>query len=393
MGDLIVLAKNLTGAGANTRKFVLLGDPGLQLAYPVEQVVTTMVNNMPVTAVPDTLQALEKVVISGEIQDLSGNRISTFNGTLFSTVYDKVSDIITLANDGGTPFEFQVRKNIIYKGKVEVTDGTFSFSFIVPKDIALQNGIGKISYYARSPETDANGFDENIIVGGYYNGSIVDEIGPSLRLFMNDTTFISGGVTDENPKMLAFIEDESGINTAGSGIGHDLVATLDNDTRNQIILNDYYGTNLNTYKSGIISYPFFKLRDGWHSLTVKVWDVYNNSTDASLDFLVVSSADLALQNLMNYPNPFQGNTTFSFDFNQPNTDLDVLIRIYSFSGQLMKTIHQTINTNGYHANTIQWDGTGENGAKIGTGTYVYQLKITLPDGREEKQVAKMVVIK
>ncbi len=393
LGDLIVIAKNLTGAGANTRKFVLLGDPGLQLAYPYEQVVTTSVNSQPVTTVPDTLKALATVVISGEIQDISGNKIPTFNGTVFSTVYDKISEIITLANDGGTPFNFLLRKNIIYKGKVEVTNGAFSFSFIVPKDIALQYGIGKISYYARSPETDANGFDENIIVGGYYNGSIIDENGPSVRLFMNDTTFLSGGITDQNPKMLAIIKDESGINTAGSGIGHDLVATFDNNTRNQIILNDYYATNLNTYKSGIISYPFFGLNDGWHTLTVKVWDVYNNSADATLDFLVVSSANLALQHLMNYPNPFQNNTTFSFEFNHPNTDIDVLIMIYSFSGKLIKTINQTVNTTGYHASTIEWDGTDDNGAKISTGTYLYQLKIRLQDGHEEKQIAKMVVIR
>ena len=393
LGDLIVIAKNLTGAGANTRKFVLLGDPGLQLAYPQENVVTTAINGQPVATSADTLQALESVSISGEVQNSSGNRITNFNGTLFSTVYDKYSEIISLANDGGTPFDFLLRKNIIYKGKVEVTNGAFSFSFIVPKDIALQYGIGKISYYARSPETDANGYDENFIVGGYFNGSVVDDNGPTLRLFMNDTTFISGGVTDQNPKMLAYVKDESGINTAGSGIGHDLVATVDNDTRNQIILNDYYGTDLNTYKSGLISYPFFGLSDGLHTLNVKVWDVYNNSSDASLDFLVVSSADVALKHLMNYPNPFRDMTTFSFESNHPNSDLDVQIQIYSFTGQLVKTIHQVINTSGFHENNIEWDGTNDYGGKIGSGTYVYQLRIRIPDGQEEKQTSKLVFIR
>jgi hypothetical protein len=393
LGDLIVISKNLTGAGANTRKFVLLGDPGLQLAYPNEQVVTTAINNHSITGIPDTLRALESVVISGEIRDLSGNKIPSFNGTLFSTVYDKTSEITTLANDGGTPYSFPLRKNIIYKGKVEVVNGGFSFSFIVPKDIALQNGVGKISYYARSPETDANGFDENIIVGGYFNGSAIDEEGPSVRLFMNDSTFISGGMTDQNPIMLAFIKDESGINTAGSGIGHDLVATLDNDTRNLVILNDYYTTNLNTYKSGIISYPFFGLSDGLHTLNVKVWDVYNNSSDAAIDFLVVSSAELAIKHLMNFPNPFQNKTTFSFEYNHPNTDLDVLITIYAYNGKLIKTIHQAVNTAGYHANMIEWDGTDDSGSRISSGTYLYRLRIKLQDGQEEKQTAKMVVIR
>jgi hypothetical protein len=39
---------------------------------------------------------------------------------------------------------------------------------------------------------------------------------------MNDETFVSGKTS---PFLLAFLEDENGINTA-SGIGHDIVAIL-----------------------------------------------------------------------------------------------------------------------------------------------------------------------
>jgi hypothetical protein len=46
--------------------------------------------------------------------------------------------------------------------------------------------------------------------------------GPVIDLFMNDTDFTFGGLTDENPRMLALIFDESGINTVGTGIGHDI---------------------------------------------------------------------------------------------------------------------------------------------------------------------------
>jgi hypothetical protein len=274
-----------------------------------------------------------------------------------------------------------------------VTAGQFTFSFIVPKDIAYNFGQGKISYYARSETTDATGYDQNIIVGGYNNAAAQDNSGPSIRLFMNDTNFVSGGVTNQNPDLLAYVSDSSGINTVGNGIGHDLTATLDHDSQNLKILNDYYVTDLNTFKSGVITYPFFGLSDGLHTVNVKVWDVYNNSTDASIEFLVVSSAELAVQHLFNYPNPFIDKTTFSFEYNQPNTDLTVQIDIYSLNGQKMKTLRVPLYSNGFRANTIEWDGSDDNGMKISTGMYVYNVKVILPDGSATQKSSKLVVIR
>jgi hypothetical protein len=393
MGDLIVLAKNSTGSSPNSRKFVLLGDPALQLAYPQYQVVTTAINGTTVTATPDTLKALAQVVISGELQDDQGTIITGFNGTLFPTVFDKAEEISTLANVGGPVTHFFLRKNPLYKGKVTVTSGKFTFSFIVPKDIAYKFGLGKISYYARDPESDANGFSENIIVGGFDNRNASDVNGPDIQLYMNDKNFVSGGITNQNPVLLAFLYDSSGINTVGNGIGHDIIAVVDNDTRNSSILNDYYVSDMNTYKSGEISYPFFNLSDGLHHLALKVWDVYNNSSEGSIDFLVVSSAEFALQNLINYPNPFRDQTTFSFEYNQPNSSLDVHLKIFTLSGRLIKTLHQDINTAGYKVGSMIWDGTGDDGTKISPGMYVYYINVSLQDGSTVQKSSKLVFIR
>jgi hypothetical protein len=398
LGDLImdskIHAQNINGSDPNAMKFVLLGDPALKMAYPKYQVVTTSIHTADKKAMAtDTLKALSTVTISGEVRDENGNRVTGFNGTVIPTVYDKLSEITTVPLEGEPAFHFTVRKNVIYKGKLAVTNGQFSFSFIVPKDIAYNFGNGKISYYAKNETTDANGYDLNFLVGGYNNGAGQDNDGPEIRLFMNDTTFVSGGITDQNPKLLAYLADSSGINTVGNGIGHDLTATLDDDSKSLKILNDYYVADLNTFKQGIITYPFFGLSDGYHTVTLKVWDVYNNSSDASLDFLVASSAQLAVQHLLNYPNPFFDNTTFSFEYNQPNTEMVVQIDIYSLSGQKVKTLRQPLYSNGYRANTIEWDGTGDNGAKIGSGTYVYNLKVSLPDGSATRKSSKLVVIR
>ncbi len=396
LGDLIMDSKNYANIGGNdpnARKFVLLGDPALQLAYPKLHVFSTSIATNTKSSGTDTIKALSTVTITGEIRDDSGNKVTDFNGTIFPTVYDKLSEITTVPLEGESPFHFSFRKNVIYKGKLAVTNGEFSFTFIVPKDIAYNFGAGKISYYARNEATDANGYDQDFIVGGYNNEAGQDNEGPAIRMFMNDTTFVSGGITDQNPNLLAFLTDSSGINTVGNGIGHDLTASLDDDTKSLRILNDYYVADLNTFKRGVINYPFYGLSDGYHTITLKVWDVYNNSSDASIEFLVMSSAQLAVQHLLNYPNPFFDRTTFSFEYNQPNTELNIQIDIYSLNGQKVKTLRQPLYSNGYHANTIEWDGSSDSGARIGSGTYVYFLRVTMPDGTSVHKSSKLVVIR
>ncbi|MBL7137836.1 MAG: type IX secretion system sortase PorU [Bacteroidales bacterium] len=386
MGDLILTSKNNTSSSANTRKFVLLGDPALKMAYPNLNVVTTAITS-------DTLMALSEVTISGEVQNENGTLASGFNGLVLPTVLDKPSEIMTLGNDGDPPIEFLVQKNQIYKGKVQVVDGQFSFSFIIPKDIAYKFGTGKISYYARSAETDANGFDTSVVVGGFNPLAIKDEQGPDITLYMNTIGFVSGGITNQNPVLLAYVTDESGINTVGNGIGHDITAILDEDSKNPQILNDYYVADLNTYQSGWISYPYYNLPEGRHSITLKVWDVFNNSSEAVISFVVYGTGEFVMDHLYNYPNPFQDKTTISFETNQTNMNVEIEIQIYTIFGKLLKTIRTTQFIHGYRVQPVTWDGTADGGWKVSTGTYIYRAILRLPDGSVNSATAKLVVIR
>jgi hypothetical protein len=203
---------------------------------------------------------------------------------------------------------------------------------------------------------------------------------------MNDTTFVSGNMTDQNPVVLALISDESGINTVGSGIGHDITCVLDGDTKDLLILNDYYQSDLGTFASGFISYPFFNLADGMHTITLKVWDVYNNSAEATLSFLM-------LKNLFNYPNPFRIQTTFSFQYNDANESLDVSIDIYSITGMHIKTIRQTVSSSGYLMNQLTWDGRDDHGMVVGSGVYVYYVKVNTPAGSSSYSSSKLIYLR
>jgi len=393
MGDIIMLAKNSTGANANVRKFVLLGDPALQMAYPDLDVATTSVYTNSIVKTYDTIMALSEVTIEGEVRDPAGNKLENYNGTLFPSVLDKPSTIYTNGNDGGTPVAFQLYRNPLYKGQVMVENGTFSFSFIVPKDIAYQYGHGRISYYVRDPQTDGAGYDHEIIVGGYNNKAVPDEQGPQISLYLNDRNFRSGGITDRTPYLLADVSDESGINTVGNGIGHDITAVLDGKSAEPMVLNDYYVSDLDTYKSGVIFYPLGTLSEGEHTLTLKVWDVFNNSAEATVNFLVLGSDQFQISELFNYPNPFRDFTTFSFETNQSLQELEVELKIYSLQGELVKTFNENVYASGYRIEPVVWDGTTDQGWKINSGTYLYRLTVTLAGGAKTYKSSKLVILR
>lgn len=393
LGDIIRLAKQNSGNDTNGRKFLLLGDPALHLAIPTYEVVTTHINGQDNTLPADTLKALSMVTIGGVVKDHSGNILSNFNGTLTPTVFDKVQKITTLGNDGGQPYMFYTQQNIIYKGNVSITNGEFEFSFIVPKDIAYAYGNGKISYYATDGYRDAHGFDRNLVIGGFNELASIDQNGPVIELYMNDENFKFGGITDQNPHLFAKVSDESGINTTGSGIGHDIVATLNQETEKAYVLNDFYKADLDTYKSGTILYPLFNLPDGRHHLHLKVWDIYNNPGEAFTEFIVASSGEVALQEILNYPNPFREYTHFVIEHNQAGIDLEFEISIYSLDGRLRKVLRHSMKPGGYRSEPIRWDGRGDNGAALEGGTYIYRIVVRNPLTGVTEKSNKLVIIR
>jgi hypothetical protein len=395
IGDLYRLTKrDLAPGNSQYMNFVILGDPALKLAYPQQRVFTTSINSQAVTSTSiDTLSALSLLSITGYVGDANGNKLTNFNGIVYPTVFDKAVTVTTVANDASSnPLPFLLQKNIIYKGKSEVINGDFTFSFLVPKDISYNYGIGKISYYAHNGVNDANGYYDKIVIGGSNPNAISDNQGPSISLFMNDEKFVSGGVTNENPKVYAKVSDISGINTIGTGIGHDIVAVLDENTKDAIILNDYYVADLNTYQSGKIRYPLNELPEGNHTLTLKVWDVQNNSSSSYTDFVVANQADLALTHILNYPNPFTTKTKFFIEHNQCCVSLKVLIQIYTITGKVVKSINQTINNEGFRLDGIEWDGKDEFGDKLARGVYIYKVSVTDGSKKKADKIEKLVIL-
>lgn len=374
MGEVFMRTKNVSWANSvNNRNFSLLGDPAMQLAYPEHKSVVTKINGATVDSISDTLATLSLITVEGEARDQQDNLLPNFSGDLYVTVFDRSSKFTTRRY----PYTFIWRKNRVFKGTAAIQNGRFSFQFVVPADISYEDQLpnlnGKISLYFNDAQVDGGGCNDDVYIGGNGTGSIVDDRAPELDLFMNDTKFADGGLVDPDPDLLVEVFDENGINTVGTGIGHELTAILDHDESNVYILNDYYEANRNSYQEGTIRYPFEDLEVGEHHLRVKVWDVANNSKEGEINFVVADDATMALGHVVNYPNPFTTNTTFIIEHNRNGSALMVMVKIYTPSGRLVKTLEDNTFAEGNLYSDLQWDGLDEYGDAIGRGVYVYEV--------------------
>ena len=383
LGDVFRMAK--PSGYESERIYVFFGDPALRLPLPKWTVETTKID--------DTLKALQPVTIKGVVKNQEGEVASSFNGIVYVSVYDKET-IYSTKGDENTPVkEFALRQSILFNGKTEVVDGHFSIDFIVPRDISYRFGSGAISYYATDYVNDASGLFEDFVIGGYYEDAVMDEEPPQVRLFIDDEHFVSGGITGDSPTLIAYVSDRSGINTTGTGIGHDIVASLSGPIDASFVLNDYFVADMGSQGNGVVTYRMQNLPEGDYILTFKVWDIYNNSGVSSITFKVVSSMRMVLEEPICAPNPVAGETFFSFGHNQIGNNMDVVIQIFDMMGRRVTVLRQQVAGTSARSHPIRWDGRANNGDVLPSGIYAYSITATNDQGETAAITSKLIILR
>lgn len=375
----------------------------MKLAIPEKEIRISKINGVDINNFQQPIKGLDLVDVEGQVYDKNGLFLENYSGILTSTVYDKNISRTTLANDNTTDgngnlilLDFEILGEVLFRGKSSVENGEFQFSFVVPKDVRMEIDSGKFSFYAKdtSSNLDKSGYNTTIQIGGVNEDAEEDSIGPEIQIFLNDESFVSGGITNESPNLIVKLSDNNGINTS-SGVGHDILATIDSDDINAIILNNYYVADIDDYKNGTVNYQLDNLQPGQHTLKIKAWDVYNNSSISEVDFMVFNENEkLVLDNVLNYPNPFIDFTEFWFNHNSSSL-LDVKIEIFTISGRLVKTIIGNTNFSGdsNFSRDFIWDGRDDFGDKVAKGVYVYKLSVRSElTNKQTSKIEKLVIL-
>ncbi|PSL48851.1 putative secreted protein (Por secretion system target) [Chitinophaga niastensis] len=394
LGTAARLAKNITysssGDVINNRKFQLLGDPALTLAFPQYRVITDTINGRSVLTGRDTLKGLGHYTIKGHIADAQGNAVTDYNGTLFTTVYDQPSDQKTRGNTPQSQVAaYSLQRNALFQGTQTVTNGQFTVTFVVPKDLNPGEGNGKISYYTNNDTQDGNGYFNNFTTGGLAAEAVADTTGPAIAAWLDKRNFRSGDITGHDPLLIVDLADSSGINISGNSGSYQIIAILDNSE--YFVLNDYFEASLNSYRRGSILFPLRGLSTGEHQITIKAWDTYNNAAGATIHFKVAEPDILAVEEVGNYPNPFHDITRFTFLHNQQGVQLQLTLQVFALDGRLVKTMRSTIISTAGRFDGMPWDGRGDAGAKLSPGLYIYRLTIA-GNGNTRIKGGKLVLL-
>ncbi len=385
LGEIMKRTKHNSGSSVNKLNFTLLGDPAIQPIYPNKNIKTLSLNNVSVENVIDELRALSLNSIKGEIVDVNGNIQPDFNGEVYISIYDKRSLLSTLNNTNQGIFQFEDYTTKVFSGKSEVLNGQFECEFIVPKDIRYNSGYGKVSYYASSnTNNEAFGSYNDITIGGFSDNTNQDTKGPEILLYANEE-----GTTEVGPTPVLFIDlyDESGINTTGNGIGHDITCVVDGNNSNPIILNSYYDPELNNYQRGSITYKLPQLESGQHTITIKAWDVFNNSSSANISLNIDDESSVVIKNSKIYPNPVTSGETayFYFEHDEPNSTLNLTVNIYSKNGDLVSQMDESVVSLFNTIPPVEWN------VDLKPGMYLYEIIINSETGRKGKVSGKIVV--
>ena len=387
IGEIMQNAKIALGADQNKLSFTLLGDPIIKLFYPDNIVVTDSINSQ----VPEDAQikALGLTTIKAHVE--KNNTIQTnFNGKAYITLFDKKEMLQTLGQGKNTVMEYEDYSSIIFSGEVPVVNGEIEVTFMVPKDINYKEGNGRLTYFVINDDNTENGhgYNQDFIIGGTDENIDTPSEGPVSRAYINTPNFVNGQVVDNTPIFYAHLWDEYGINTIGTGIGHDIILKLNNDPNQTFVINDHYTASLGDYKSGTVKFNLPKLENGEYSLFFRAWSLQNISTTNELNFIVKSDAPAVIEEFTVYPTPATEYVDFYLKYDRPEDIIDIEFSVIDLAGKtLWRSTKEYLSENATY--TSRWDFLSPR--PTGNGIYIAKVVITTSEGAITHKTKKIII--
>ncbi|MFH1861769.1 MAG: type IX secretion system sortase PorU, partial [bacterium] len=373
------------GDSNNHEKYHLLADPFMKLALPQHEVIID-------SSSVDTLDALNKITVSGQLQSQSGIPIPDFQGVALLQVFNtRVPVYYGFNNSSPPPFPTYILPgNLIFRGDCSVQNGVFQGTFVVPIDVNYGGSDGRFSVYSYSDNSDAVGVYEEVCFGEAIS-ALQDSIPPAVTVYFDSPNFRSGDAVGAEAILYVEVADSNGVNLTGSP-GHGITVSIDGQT--PLDLTSAFSYYLDSYTTGRAEYQLSagELAPGPHAAQAFAWDAANNPNLAEVGFEVVSEEELRIFDVLNYPNPFSTTTRFTFCL---TVAAEVTIKIYTVAGRLVKVIKSISGQTQFNASDplLVWDGRDSQGDLLSNGVYLYKVIAQGYNGTKAEEIGKLMFLR
>lgn len=381
-GEVVYAAKLAPGA-ARAELYIIYGDAGVRLVPPALE-CSLDVN-------PDSLVGLSTVTVQGVVSDPS------FEGWAMVRAFDSAHMESDTSEKYGTIVTYELPGEPYYWGLAYVRNGRFTHSFRVPKIEArsIREGEdGRVSVYVWSDSEGGSGAVDSLYVGGNA-GPVTDFTGPKIQIQCDGENVTDSVFVRLGSKLTGIIADESGI-YLGARPDKILRLVVNGDELNSVHLNELFDYDQGTDTLGRFVYTLeLPPEDESDHLRFVASDNFLNTSELSIVAVPVGPDEMAITSVMNYPNPFDRDTYFTFIMNQPG---EVSVKIYTIAGRLIKTLKEEFDTSGYHQ--IHWDGYDEDGDIPSNGVYLYKVvaKVSgyiheVTTSSEAEEIGKLLIVR
>jgi hypothetical protein len=207
---------------------------------------------------------------------------------------------------------------------------------------------------------------------GIYGLFIVeDEQAPLVRITVEGQTFASGDYISSNPVISTAIEDENGVDINPGTVE----VILNGDP----VAESEYALNYSPQTSNLSLLTFAPTLDpGTYTFTIRAQDCLGNAAADSISFGVYAGFEIPF--VANHPNPFETETVFAFQVASDSPAEQVLLKIYTVRGRLIREFRRQGVGPGYVE--ILWDGRDSEGEVVANGVYYYKMSVTAGDGEK-----------
>jgi hypothetical protein len=363
----------------NNEKYVILGEPVLHL--PRANATLQIDQNI------DTLQALQKVTISGN-SSLTGAKIR------LQVVEGEVSRLLLHRGKYSTDSMYMHTPGApIHSEELNIEGGRFATEFITPRKLNFGDTSAQVRLWAWQPGSLQTGHAllKNITVSGTSPDAALlhDTTPPEIQIFpcvrAGSAAPFSEGETVRlrAPACLEVVVfDSTGLDyreEADEGISFSLENAQDpwhpwpflEQTGKRAVARMDFGSGYS---------------EGTYAFKVNAQDILGNFAERGLTVELTAALENGLSGVFNRPNPVRKNlTTFYFkDLTGEASASSATIQIFDQNGRLVRVLRNAVS------GVTTWDTRDFHGRLLANGLYHYVVQLKA-DGKTFSQKQKLVI--